>query len=142
MIPVKFLCLLLIILFNVSITGFTPTSLASNHGGTLGIHFSDGKETANSDVMQRYSLLWSFDTRWQESDFGYLTERWELSHTRWQLWLQGKNTGWTLNPVFRYVIPARSFTAAKNLYYFFDASIGVVKLDHRGFEKRDLGSKW
>ncbi|WP_281559085.1 acyloxyacyl hydrolase [Thalassomonas sp. RHCl1] len=118
------------------------SAYADNHGGTFGLRFADGRETGNDDVMQRYSLSWSFDKKWLESDLGYLSGRWELSHTRWQLWLQDKNTGWTVNPVFRYVLPARSFIPAKNFYYFFDAGIGVIKLDHRGFEKRDLGSKW
>ncbi|WDD99067.1 acyloxyacyl hydrolase [Thalassomonas actiniarum] len=115
---------------------------ADNHGGTFGLHFYNGKETGNSDPMQRYTLTWSFDKKWLESDNGYLTGRWELSHTRWELYLQEDNTGWALNPVFRYVIPANRFTDVKNVYYFFDAGIGVIKLDHRGFEQRDLGSKW
>ncbi|WDE11869.1 acyloxyacyl hydrolase [Thalassomonas haliotis] len=109
---------------------------ADNHGGTFGLHFSNGKETGNSDIMQRYTLTWSFNKKWLESNRGYLTGRWEFSHTRWQLYLQEDNTGWALNPVFRYVLPA------KNVYYFFDAGIGVIKLAHRGFEQRDLGSEW
>jgi len=109
---------------------------AGEHGGTFGFHFSDGKETGNSDVMQRYSLLWSFDNKWLESRWGYLTGRWEFSYIHWELWLQGQNTGWAVNPVFRYVLPEKGY------YYFFDAGIGVTKLAHSGFEKRDLGSQW
>ena len=127
----------------IALIGFgSGHSYANNHGGTFGIHFSDGKETGNSDEMQRYSLIWSFEKKWLENNCGYLTGRWELSHTRWQLWLQEDNTGWALNPVFRYVIPAKHFLPTKNLYYFVDAGIGVIKLAHRDFEQRDLGSKW
>ncbi|WDE05421.1 acyloxyacyl hydrolase [Thalassomonas viridans] len=123
---------LIITLYNINY----GSAFADNHGGTFGIHFSDGKETKNSDVMQRYSLLWSFDKKWLESRWGYLTGRWELSYIHWELWKQSDNTGWAINPVFRYVLPAKDY------YYFFDLGVGVIKLAHRGFEKRDLGSEW
>lgn len=92
--------------------------------------------TEKSTSIVRIGLQKDFQSRWWQSDVGFLTGYWDAGYTFWQGDKRSDNHSISLSPVLVYQFNADVFKP------YIEAGIGIALFEHTRIESRNLGSSF
>lgn len=92
--------------------------------------------TETSTSIVRIGLQKDFQSRWWQSDVGFLTGYWDAGYTFWQGDKRSDNHSISLSPVLVYQFNADVFKP------YIEAGIGIALFEHTRIESRNLGSSF
>ena len=98
------------------------------------VAFNYGQSKDDIDIY-RIALQQDFDSRWFETDFGYLSGYCEVSVNYWKASNSDTNLGVTLSPVFAYY-----FNTSGNYTPYIEGGIGASLFTKTHIDRRDLSS--
>ncbi len=100
------------------------------------IAFDYGQSKDDIDIY-RIALQQDFDTRWFETDFGYLSGYCELSLNYWRASNKDTNLGVAFSPVFAYYL-----NTSGNYTPYIEGGIGASLFLKTHIDRRDLSSAY
>jgi len=110
---------------------------AQNSGYKYAVTINYGESKNDTDIY-RLTLQKNFDSRWFESDLGYLSGYYELSANYWRAKNRDTNIGVALSPVFAYYFNLNNTTIKPYL----EAGIGASLFSKTRIDNKNISSAY